>query len=139
MVNSGARTREIAARLARTRWLKSVWVLRSEVGLARMRRVGDIAVAGVLLVLTLPLLVIAGLAIKFESPGPILKSQRCIGPGGRRFYLLSFRTTEHAPERTGGWQPHVTQVGQFLRYTRIALLPQLVNVLRGEMSLFDPD
>jgi lipopolysaccharide/colanic/teichoic acid biosynthesis glycosyltransferase len=139
MVNSDARTREIAARLGRARWLRSVWLLRSGIALAHMRRLGDIVIAGALLALTLPLLVIAGLAVKCESQGPILERQMCIARGGRRFYLLRFRTTAHAPQRMRGWRPHVTTVGQFLRYTRIESLPQLVNVLRGEMSLCDPD
>jgi lipopolysaccharide/colanic/teichoic acid biosynthesis glycosyltransferase len=85
------------------------------------------------------LLVIAGLTIKCESQGPILERQMCIARDGRRFHLLRFRTTAHVPERMGGWRPQVTTVGQFLRYSRIEGLPQLVNVLRGEMSLFDPD
>src|SRR5438045_9224767 len=139
MVNTDARTREITARLVRARRLRSAWIPRSEFALVRMRRLGDIVLAGALLALTLPLLVIVGMGIKCESQGPMFEKQMCIARGGRRFYLLRFRTTAHALERRGGSRPHVTTVGQFLRYPRMAGLPQLVNVLRGEMSLFDPD
>jgi lipopolysaccharide/colanic/teichoic acid biosynthesis glycosyltransferase len=105
-----------------------------------MRRLVDLVIACVLLAITLPLMSIVALAIKWESPGPILHRQTCIGRGGRRFQSLKFRTAVHDPEHTiPEWARTPTQIGHFLRYTRIEALPQLINVLRGEVSMIDPD
>ena len=94
----------------------------------------------VLLIVALPLMRIVVLAIMLESAGPVLDRQTCIGRGGRRFQMLKFRTIVHDPEHTRPvWAGRPTQIGHFLRYTRIEALPQLINVLRGEMSLIDPD
>jgi lipopolysaccharide/colanic/teichoic acid biosynthesis glycosyltransferase len=95
-------------------------------------------VAVLLLAITAPLMLLAALAIKCESPGPMLEKQPCIGAGGRRFELLNFRTTDYRQPRVGRAR-NLTQVGQVLRYTRIEALPQLINVLRGEMSILHID
>ena len=101
-----------------------------------MRRSGDLLIACVLVTLTLPLMLITVVAIRFESPGPVLERRTRIGAGGRQFQMLSFRTTARTPGQIRPiWQP--TPVGHFLRSTRIEALPQLFNVLRGEMSLFE--
>src|SRR5215471_10948746 len=100
-----------------------------------MARIGELVMAALLLVITLPLMLTIALAIKWESPGPALYRQSCIGPNGRRFQRLRFRTTLHDPERQMVWCQKTTRVGQFLRYTRIEGLPQLINVVRGEMCL----
>ena len=85
-------------------------------------------------------MLIVALVIKLEHEGPIFERRECIGRGGRRFRMLKFRTTMHHPiHATRPWTQQTTQVGQFLRYTRIEDLPQLINVLRGEMSLIDRD
>jgi lipopolysaccharide/colanic/teichoic acid biosynthesis glycosyltransferase len=98
------------------------------------------AIAGALLAVTSTLMLIVALAIKWESPGLILHRQTCIGCGGRRFQMLKFRTVVHDREHMKPmWARNTTQVGQFLRLTRIDALPQLVNVLRGEMSVIDSD
>ena len=103
-------------------------------------RLGDVLIAYILLVTTLPLMIIVALAIKLESPGPILDSQTCIGRGGRRFQMLKFRTAVHDRYRSiTPWAQVPTRVGQFLRRTRIEALPQLINVLRGEMSILDQE
>ena len=108
--------------------------------LDQMRRLADLLIAGALLLITSPLMLAVALAIKWEGPGPILERQRCIVRGGRRFEMLKFRTIEPDPEHTIPiWARKTTQVGQFLRYSRIDSLPQLINVLRGEMSIVDPD
>ena len=108
--------------------------------LDQMTRLADLLIAGLLLVLSLPLMLFVALAIRREGPGPIFERQTCIGRGGRRFQMLKFRTIVHDPEhRMPVWAQNPTQIGQFLRYTRIERLPQLFNVLRGEMSLVDPD
>src|SRR5712672_681427 len=101
-----------------------------------MRRLGDVAIACILLAITLPLMIIVALAIKWESPGPVLDRQTCVGRGGRRFQMLKFRTAMHDPRHTApAWARQTTQVGQFLRHTRIDDVPQLINVLRGELSI----
>ena len=105
-----------------------------------MRRLGDWVIACILLVLTAPLLVLITLAIKCESPGPVLDRETCIGRAGRRFQMLKFRTLVHDPEhRMPRWARKPTRVGQFLRHSRIDALPQLINVVRGEMSIIDSD
>jgi lipopolysaccharide/colanic/teichoic acid biosynthesis glycosyltransferase len=104
------------------------------------RRLGDFVVACSLIAFTLPLIAIVAIAIKCDSPGPVFERQQCVGIGGRRFDALSFRTTLHAVEDADlAWHraSQTTRVGPYLRYTRIDALPQLFNVLRGEMSIID--
>jgi lipopolysaccharide/colanic/teichoic acid biosynthesis glycosyltransferase len=104
----------------------------------RARHLADITISGTFLAITLPLLLIVALAIRWEEPGPVLERRECIGRSGRRFQMLKFRTTVHDREHaTPAWAQRTTGVGQFLRYTRIDVLPQLINVLRGEMTLID--
>jgi polysaccharide biosynthesis protein PslA len=106
----------------------------------RVRRLGDLAAACALIAFTLPLMTIVAIAIKCDSPGPVFERQQCVGIGGRRFAALSFRTTLHAAEDADlAWHraPELTRVGPYLRYARIDDLPQLFNVLRGEMSIID--
>ncbi len=108
--------------------------------LDQMKRLGDIVIACVLLVITLPLMLFVAFAIKWESPGPILEREACIGAGGRRFQMLKFRVSVHDPEQaTPSWVQQMTRVGQMLHYTRIEGFPQLINVLRGEMGIIDGD
>ncbi|MBV9018178.1 MAG: sugar transferase [Alphaproteobacteria bacterium] len=104
----------------------------------QMRRLGEFGVACLILAITFPLLLVVALAIRFETPGPILERRERIGAGGRRFQMLRFRTTVHDPkDALRPWAQKTTAVGQFLRQTRIDTLPQLLNVLRGEMGLTD--
>ena len=106
----------------------------------QMRCLADLVVACVVLAATLPLALLIALAIKCEGPGPIFERQTWIGRRGRRFQMLKFRTTVADREHNVPvWARKTTQVGQFLRSTRIENLPQLCNVLRGEMRLIDPD
>jgi len=85
-------------------------------------------------------MLIVSLAIKLESAGPVLDRQSCIGQGGRRFQILKFRTALHDPKHaTATWARQTTQIGESLRYTRVEALPQLLNVLRGELSIIDRD
>jgi lipopolysaccharide/colanic/teichoic acid biosynthesis glycosyltransferase len=105
-----------------------------------MKRLAESVIASVLLAITSPLMLIAALLIKLESPGPVLDRQTCIGRGGRRFQMVKFRTIVHDPEHaTPVWAHQTTRVGQWLRHTRIEAVPQLINVLRGEMSMIDRD
>jgi lipopolysaccharide/colanic/teichoic acid biosynthesis glycosyltransferase len=104
----------------------------------QMRRLADVVIACVLLAIASALMIIVALAIKLESAGPVLERQTCVGRSGRRFQRLKFRTTTHDPRHaTPAWARQTTQVGQFLRHTRIDDLPQLINVLRGEITLAD--
>ena len=112
-------------------------------GIAAARRVRDIAGSLVLLMLTLPLLLLVMVAIKLDSPGPVLYRQDRVGLNGRIFRLLKLRSMRIDAETSGPrWaaarDPRVTRVGAFIRACRIDELPQLINVLRGEMSLVGP-
>jgi lipopolysaccharide/colanic/teichoic acid biosynthesis glycosyltransferase len=103
-----------------------------------MRRLADVVIASILLAITAPLMLLVALAIRAESPGPILERETCIGRG-RGFQMLKFRTIVHDPEHTiPVWAHKTTQLGRVLRHTRIEMLPQLINVLRGEVSIMDP-
>ena len=100
------------------------------------------AVAG--LIITAPIMVLAALAIAFDSRGPILYNQERVGRFGDTFKMLKFRTMRVDAEATGPvWaagdeDPRMTGVGRFLRRTHIDELPQLFNVLKGDMSLVGP-
>lgn len=104
----------------------------------RLKRSGDVLLAFILIAFTLPLMSIVALAIKLDSPGPIFSRQECLDRGGRRVKILKFRTSvgePHDGERTEGYRAQMTRVGWLLRFTRIADLPQLINVVRGELTL----
>ena len=101
-----------------------------------------IAAAGGLL-LTSPLLLAAGVAVRLSSPGPILYRGRRVGIGGAPFEMLKFRTMVVGADRRGpavtlGGDDRVTSVGRILRRTKLDELPQLWNVLRGDMALVGP-
>ena len=97
-------------------------------------------IAALLLAITAPVLLLVALAIRLESRGPVLVRETCIGRRGRRFQMLRFRTVLHNPEqRNPIWGCKRTRIGEILEYTRIETLPELINVVRGEMSIIDPD
>jgi lipopolysaccharide/colanic/teichoic acid biosynthesis glycosyltransferase len=100
----------------------------------------DILLSSFLLLFCLPVLVAAALAIKLDSPGPIFDRQTRIGRGSRQFQTLSFRITRyHHAQARRRWGHEMTRVGQVLHYTRIECLPQLLNVLRGDLTFFGLD
>ena len=108
-----------------------------------VRRGRDVALSLLLLLLTLPLLLVVACLIRIESPGSVLYRQERVGLHGRGFSLWKFRSMRADAEASGAcWaaqrDPRVTRVGAFIRAHRIDELPQLVNVLRGEMSLIGP-
>ena len=109
-----------------------------------MNRAFDVAIAGVGLVLTSPLVGLAALATKLEDRGPILYRQTRVGKDGEDFELLKLRTMVVGAERIGkGFavdqgDPRITRTGRLLRRTSIDELPQLWNVLRGDMSVIGP-
>ena len=108
-----------------------------------LKRALDVVVSLTALTLVLPVLLAVAAAIRWDSPGPVLYRGLRVGQGGGRFRILKFRTMvadrEHeGPAVTASDDPRVTRVGGWLRRTRLDELPQLVNVLRGEMSLVGP-
>src|ERR1051325_10646144 len=83
----------------------------ADVALDQMRRLADLLIAGVLILITSPLMLVVALAIKWEGPGPILERETCIARGGRRFEMLKFRTMLPDPEHTmPAWARKPTQV-----------------------------
>ncbi len=109
-----------------------------------MRRLFDVLASALGLGVSSPVLGAAALAIRLEDGGPVLYRQRRVGKGGVEFELLKLRTMVVGAERKGvGWavnegDPRITRVGRVLRRLSIDELPQLWNVLRGEMSIIGP-
>ncbi|HEX2668349.1 MAG TPA: sugar transferase, partial [Gammaproteobacteria bacterium] len=94
------------------------------------------------LILFLPLMVLLALAVRLESPGPVLFVQERVGLGGRRFKLLKFRSMRAADGAHSEWaadnESRITRTGKWLRKFRLDELPQFINVLRGDMNLVGP-
>jgi Undecaprenyl-phosphate glucose phosphotransferase len=111
---------------------------------ALVKRIEDVVIAGVCLLVTLPLMLLIALCIKLDSRGPVLFRQRRLGANNLPFDLLKFRSMyveqadPHGHQLTQAGDPRITRVGRYLRMTSIDELPQLINVLRGDMSLVGP-
>jgi lipopolysaccharide/colanic/teichoic acid biosynthesis glycosyltransferase len=109
-----------------------------------IRRALDVAVSACVLLVSSPVLALAALAIRVESPGPVIYRQRRVGLHGHAFEVLKLRTMVEGAEHIGAGlaidanDPRVTRLGALLRRTSLDELPNLVNVLRGEMSLIGP-
>ena len=109
-----------------------------------MRRLGDLIIAGAMIIFTMPLMAISALAIKWDGFGPELYRQERIGLNGRRFMLLKFRSmvVNAEPDGRPVWaaerDARITRVGRFIRRARVDELPQLFNVLGGDMSVVGP-
>jgi sugar transferase (PEP-CTERM system associated) len=108
-----------------------------------IKRSGDIALSLTLLGITFPLMILAAIIIKLESPGPIFYFQERVGKGRRIFRVIKFRSMVADAEKNGAvWasanDSRVTRFGSFMRKTRIDELPQLFNVIKGEMSMVGP-
>ena len=118
-----------------------------------IKRAFDLVIAASILLLTSPLMLAMAIAVKLDSPGPLLFKQARVGRSGKHFQLFKFRTMSTDAEdrheelmkqsRDPKWldlaeDPRVTRVGGFLRRSSLDELPQLINVLRGEMSLVGP-
>jgi exopolysaccharide biosynthesis polyprenyl glycosylphosphotransferase len=107
----------------------------------RAKRVLDLVCASLLLILTAPLLALIAIAVRFSGPGPVLFRQLRIGQHGREFDLLKFRSMHTHHDGATSWEAteaHQTAVGRWLRRTSLDELPQLWNVVRGDMSLVGP-
>jgi lipopolysaccharide/colanic/teichoic acid biosynthesis glycosyltransferase len=109
-----------------------------------IRRALDIVFSCVTLLVASPVLAVAMLAVRLESPGPVIYSQRRVGRDGRTFDVLKLRTMVDGAEHLGAKlavdadDPRITRVGAFLRRTSLDELPNLLNVLRGDMSVIGP-
>jgi lipopolysaccharide/colanic/teichoic acid biosynthesis glycosyltransferase len=109
-----------------------------------MNRPMDLALAGVLMVVSAPLMALAALAIRLESRGPVFYRQRRVGKDGRPFELLKLRTMVPGAEAMGAGiyvlegDPRITRVGKLLRRFSLDELPNLVNVLRGDLAIVGP-
>ncbi len=109
-----------------------------------IKRLFDVLSSGFLLLLASPIMLITMIAIKLESDGPVIYKQERVGLGGKGFMCLKFRSMRTDAEKNGVavWasknDPRVTRVGAFIRKTRIDELPQLISVLKGEMSMVGP-
>jgi sugar transferase (PEP-CTERM system associated) len=111
----------------------------------RFKNAGEFALAAIALIALVPLMLLVALAVRLTSSGPVLYSQERVGERGRLFKLLKFRTMRLDAEAESGpvWasgdgDPRITRLGRLLRKTRLDELPQLINVLRGEMSFVGP-
>lgn len=122
-----------------------------------MKRLFDLIVAGTLFILSLPLLLLAAAMVKLSSSGPAFFRHRRVGMGGRDFHCLKLRTMvvgaeewlerdpllkeeykENGFKLSRAHDPRVTPLGHLLRFSHLDELPQLINVLKGEMSLVGP-
>ena len=106
-----------------------------------LKRLLDMLTAGLLLILLLPILIITAVLIKLTSSGPVFFIQNRVGKNTSEFKLYKFRTMYHRPRKVSKVlkdDPDVTAIGYFLRRFKIDELPQLINVLIGQMSLVGP-
>jgi lipopolysaccharide/colanic/teichoic acid biosynthesis glycosyltransferase len=109
-----------------------------------VRRLFDVVVAGGVLLVSAPVLALAIVAIRLESKGHAIYRQRRVGRDGREFDVFKLRTMVHGAEGMGAGMaiaegdPRITRVGALLRRTSIDELPNLINVLRGEMAIIGP-
>jgi len=110
----------------------------------KIKRLMDVLISIILIILSSPIVFITSLAIKYESKGPIFYKQDRSGLDGKVFKIIKFRSMRADAEKASGpvWStkddPRITKIGKFIRKVRIDELPQMVNVLKGEMSLVGP-
>lgn len=113
-----------------------------------IKRLFDIVTSTVVLILVLPFLLVVALWIKLDSPGPIFFFQQRAGLNGLPFRIFKFRTMVHRqPDQinqydekvvSAGLDPRITRAGRFIRATSIDELPQLINIIKGDMSVVGP-
>lgn len=125
------------------KWIFEWNINSAKVYYLRIKRLIDLVLASFFFLLTLPLMVLASLLIKIGDNGPIFYAQERIGQKGRSFRIIKFRTMIPDADRSGPcWtennDPRITKIGRFIRKFRLDELPQLVNILRGEMSFIGP-
>lgn len=108
-----------------------------------LKTISDIVLAIIFLLITLPILLLFCIAIKIESKGPAFFFQERVGINGELFNVIKLRSMHINAEKNGAqWavvdDPRVTKVGSFIRKTRIDEIPQLINIIKGDMSLIGP-
>lgn len=130
--------------------LTDEWLLQNEGfslntrgSLRRLKRALDVMLSGIMLILTLPIMLVAALVVRLESPGPVIYTQKRVGLREKEFTVYKFRSMRADAEKDGAvWaaqnDSRVTRFGQIMRKTRIDELPQLWNVLKGDMSFIGP-
>jgi len=111
--------------------------------LQKIKRLIDFGVSAFLMAISIPIMVVAAVAIRFDSAGPVFFKQGRVGKDDKVFTLYKFRSMRLNAEENGavwaeGKDPRITRVGKWIRWLRIDELPQLINVFRGEMSLIGP-
>ena len=129
-------------------WLELPWLIHTPGFQFRLlddavKRLMDIVFSLVALIISLPVLVVAMIAIRLDSPGSVIYSQQRVTRGGRVFWLYKLRSMRIDAEQNGAqWagenDPRITKVGMFLRRSRLDEIPQLVNILKGDMSIVGP-
>ena len=126
-----------------TQWLLSQEFRHVETSaFSQIKRLMDICLAGTALIVTAPLCALVWVAIHLDSPGPAVFRQQRIGLRGREFTIFKFRTMALNAEKAGATttvgDPRITRLGRLLRRSRIDEIPQLLNIVRGDMSLVGP-
>jgi len=129
-------------------WLELPWLIHTPGFQFRLlddvlKRVMDIVLSLTALIVSLPVLIVAMVAIRFDSPGPVIYRQQRVTRGGRIFWLYKLRSMRTDAERNGAqWadknDSRITKVGMFLRRSRLDEIPQLLNILKGDMSIVGP-
>ncbi len=109
----------------------------------KIKRIFDVTASILLGLLTLPVVLVAAVIVKLESPGPVIFRQDRVGYGGKEFTLYKFRSMRNDAEKDGPkWaskdDPRATRFGRFIRKTRVDELPQLWNIFKGDMSFIGP-
>ena len=130
--------------------IDSLWILMTDGFVSfnndfqkRIKRAFDLMLAVIIGICASPVMIISAIIVKLESPGPIIYSQARVGENQKEFYVHKFRSMRNDAEKNGAkWavenDPRVTKFGNFMRKTRIDELPQIWNVLKGEMSFIGP-
>ncbi|XVE34042.1 sugar transferase [Wukongibacter baidiensis] len=108
-----------------------------------LKRILDILLSIIGLVIGIPIIIVFGLAIKLETPGPTIYAQERVGKNGKHFTIYKLRSMYSDAEKKGAkWaaknDPRITRIGSFIRKTRIDEIPQLINILKGDMSIVGP-
>ena len=125
-------------------WFMSIFHLYQRPYSSVAKRIFDVSIAGAGIAVLAPLFPLVALLVRLSGPGPVLFRQVRLGEGGRTFEMLKFRTMVDGAERSRGptWameeDPRITRVGRVLRKTRLDELPQLWNVMLGDMSVVGP-
>ena len=110
----------------------------------RLKRLFDVVISLLILIVTLPVCIVIAVAIKLDSKGPLFFKQERCGLNGKAFTIVKFRSMVRNAEKLSGpvWSqkndPRITRVGKFIRRVRIDEIPQMYNVLKGEMSIVGP-